>query len=737
MKKYLITSAAALALCGLITSCTHELDYEASVQSSVVKKYEDAFVTAFGKPDPNQEWGFGTSVVASRAMTRTSNKPSKPTFRDGTEGVPDFSKPENPKTANKFYETVALAKQAGINVVAAEGKTIDPQNNTTYSINSNTVFNNLQNCSGITLYVSENSTFSPSFSNNGNTIVVTKDVKLTLGSIKEKVNVYLASGAELELSSNDYSFNNNGSSTPYVLYLSPTSKITGSGAIQIDNGYKILNDGGSISASSIRVWASTLWNEGEIELTGDLSTYNGNNNIYNAAGKKITVKGKLDITNNNDLLYNNGEIKITGNITLKDGTTQIVNNGTLNSSGNLNMTAGGAFHNVGNATISGTSYIYNTNSTWMNDGHYTTGTFDDQNCEKVYNNCHMVVTGTFHLGKPAATNGHSRFVLDGGEGDNISGAYVKCNEFIYGGNTDLWLGNKSFIEVTNEFKNANYNSGYEVHGPTSGSYAVIKAGSFTKEGTYIKYMGNLYIDTPSHFDTGYEKETSVQGSCWGNTSPVSIPKTNCNPGYNNEKPSSSTVRVICEDLSVTQASDWDFNDVVFDVQLMNENTQVKITFLAAGGTLPLTVAGEEVHGLFKEANPDLPITQSSMINTGSTGDKYTFRNCKEAYLTINNTFGTTDVKEVAKLIPIQVYKLVNDTKTWVTIEYKKGEPAAKIAVGQDYEWCDERTLITDKFVISHNGGDYSKFKLYVKGLIGDNWYNATEITDQQAYDYWH
>ena len=83
MKKYLITSAAALALCGLITSCTHELDYEASVQNSVVKKYEDAFVTAFGKPDPNQEWGFGSStVVASRAMTRGS-LPDKPTFRDG------------------------------------------------------------------------------------------------------------------------------------------------------------------------------------------------------------------------------------------------------------------------------------------------------------------------------------------------------------------------------------------------------------------------------------------------------------------------------------------------------------------------------------------------------------------------------------------------------------------------------------------------------------------------------
>ena len=71
MKKYLLTSAAALAFCGLFTSCTHDLGYdESSAQNSVVKKYEQAFITAFGQPDPNQEWGFGISTQAStRAYT--------------------------------------------------------------------------------------------------------------------------------------------------------------------------------------------------------------------------------------------------------------------------------------------------------------------------------------------------------------------------------------------------------------------------------------------------------------------------------------------------------------------------------------------------------------------------------------------------------------------------------------------------------------------------------------------
>lgn len=750
MKKYLFTSAAALAFCGLFTSCTHDLGYdESSAQNSVVKTYEQAFVTAFGQPDPNQEWGFGTSVASTRALTRdATNKPTRPTFRDGTNNSPDFSKPDKPT----FYNSVAEAKQAGATIIAAEGKTIDPQHNTAYSINSSTTFNQLQNFNGITLYVTENTTFSPSFSANGNTIIVCKDKKLTLKSFNEKVNVYLAPGAELDLSeySGNISFNNNGNGTPYKLYLSSGSKING-GVIYIDNGYQVLNDGGTISSTSIRVQKSTLWNEGTITLTGDLTTYNGESNIFNAAGKTFTVKGKLDLTNNKDLFYNNGTLDITGNITLKDGTTQIVNNGTLTCNGNLDMTAGGAFHNVGTAVVSGHSYIYNTNSFWVNDGHYTTGTFDDQNCEKVFNSCHMTVTGTFYLGTNAAANGHSFFVLEGGgEGANESGAYVFCDTFMFGGNTDLWLGNKSFLEVTKEFKSTNVNSTYGTHGPSSGSYAVIKAASFTKEGNpYISmtYYGNLYIDTPIHYAEGtdnanpyYRYDSSVKFSFKNEDSPVKIPETNCNPGYGDDPgPDPDAIRVICEDLSVTQASDWDFNDAVFDVKLVENNSKVQITLRAAGGTLLLNVAGREVHELFKEFNPNATpeITSTSMVSTGSTNirNKYTNINLKAPVFTIENNFGTTNVKEIAKNIPVQVYKLVNGVKDWYDIVWQKGAPSARIGVGTDYNWCDERVDIRDQFRATNRGDEYPTFNMYVQKILEDNWYTRDTVTDAEVSAY--
>lgn len=754
MKKYLITSAAALVLCGLITSCTHELDYEASVQNSVVKKYEDAFVTAFGKPDPNQEWGFGSStVVASRAMTRVANMPSTPTFRDGNkvgdEIVPPISKPAKPSV----YNTVALAKAAGVDVIDARGQELNADHNKTYWINSGTKLWQLDGRDNITVYVDDDMTFNMGFSANRNTLVITEGKKVKLGYINENVTVYLAPRAELEITA-DITFNNNWDwknvNKDDVLYLSKSSKLTGNFSMTITNGYKVCNDGGTISTKKLILdnEDSELWNNGTITVTEELFFNNQMSHLYNAPNNKITAR-TLRLINNEHLLYNDGTVNISGNITMTNNSAEIINNDSLLCAGNFDMTAGGAFHNVGNATVTGTTYIYNTNSRWMNDGHYTTGTFEDQNCEQVFNNCHMTVTGTFHLGQPAASNGHSYFVLNGGDGDTESGAYVKCNEFIYGGNTDLWLGNKSFIEVANEFKNANYNSGYEVHGPASGSYAVIKAASFTQEGTYIKYIGNLFIDTPSHFDTGnIEKESSVQGNCWGDKCPVSIPNTNCNPGYNYEHHDDQpgVIRVICEDLSVTQASDWDFNDVVFDVQLADNNTKVKVTLLAAGGTLPLIVGDmdHEVHELFAAANPDKNISTSSMINTGSTGEKYTFINCKEAtfYLDVKsewfNDAGTGDdalVKAVAKNMPVQVYKLENDTKTWVTMECKKGEPAAKIAVGQDYNWCDERTDIRDEFVSTYGNGHYSNFTLYVKGIIDGKWYKNETITKEQADRY--
>ena len=74
MKKYLMTGIAALALGGIITSCSHDMDqYKGGNTTENIKKtYENAFVETFGQPAATQTWGFGSATVAgTRGGTRS------------------------------------------------------------------------------------------------------------------------------------------------------------------------------------------------------------------------------------------------------------------------------------------------------------------------------------------------------------------------------------------------------------------------------------------------------------------------------------------------------------------------------------------------------------------------------------------------------------------------------------------------------------------------------------------
>ena len=74
--------------------------------------------------------------------------------------------------------------------------------------------------------------------------------------------------------------------------------------------------------------------------------------------------------------------------------------------------------------------------------------------------------------------------------------------------------------------------------------------------------------------------------------------------------------IIAEDLAASE-SDFDYNDCVATATLANEwvarlnanKLVAHITLLAAGGTMPLYIAGKEVHELF-----GVPV--STMVNTG-------------------------------------------------------------------------------------------------------------------------
>jgi hypothetical protein len=164
-------------------------------------------------------------------------------------------------------------------------------------------------------------------------------------------------------------------------------------------------------------------------------------------------------------------------------------------------------------------------------------------------------------------------------------------------------------------------------------------------------------------------------------------------GYSKEDKIKEAGRIICEDLG--GIGDFDFNDVVFDATIY-ESGKTIITLQAAGGTLPLTVAGIEVHEAFGVSTKD-------MVNTGVgiVKDAYTFE-ASEKYNSLIE-------------IPVIVMHNANATNMErYTIELKAeiGKAPQKICVPTSFEWPKEYKSIEDA---------YPGFKNWVN--TGDKWYN--------------
>ena len=781
MKKYLMTAATALVLGGLMTSCTKDTDLSGGTARSsqdVQKTYEEAFLNTFGRPVEGLDWGFGiannSTVANTRAITRANSigeltdvdktMPEEPTFRDGEEGVPPITEIKMP---TKYKNTLA---DAGAKYAK------EYQNYTTndviYINGEYSSLNNPQNTEGLTIYVDGTVTWGGNTKSGSNptTFVVTTGSTFTLTSFDPGLIVYLAPSAILNLP-NDVSFQNE----PSAIYMSENSQVNASKTLTIINGGKLLNAGGTITANNLTLdQESTLWNEGSITVTNTLTVTNTESYLYNAGNKTITA-GKIDLINNDCLIYNNGTVTATatgtgtGAIKFHNSNAEFINNGTL-SGVSLDMGAGGKMHNVGTTTITGASYITNTNSWWENDGQYTTGTFEVKNAKRVWNNCRLTAKTNFHL------NTEGQFVLNGGQG---YGASVVCqNTFTFGDDADFWLGHKSLVSVANDLTVDNGDKGHGFRGPRSGDYAVITAANIKKNinpDYSMSYYGNLFIDTGSHFPQGdkdhpyWVYEDNVKFNFMDENFSVTIDadEKGCNPGYKkdtddddddeDEDPDPEAVMVVAEDLSTyigsngKELADFDFNDVVFEVSKGN-NSMVHIKLLAAGGTLPLTVGGKageteldqggnevlkyEVHRRFK-------VSTGTMVNTNSTTNGATRDPVEFDIDYPEGVSPSNNIYEIANAIPIRVYRedLSSDTneKKWIVIP--KAQPvtsdsgstitASKLCVDTDFRWCNERIHIDQEFhyIDSYGNNKGSRFRLFLNGeLRGKWWKNDTRIS---------
>ena len=712
MKKYLLTSAAALAFCGLFTSCTHDFDNDggSAAQNSVMKTYEQAFITAFGQPDPNQEWGFGPSVATSRAMTRALGD------YDGYKGTmqPVVWAQDNTDWQWKWMPYTFPSD------CDASNFSPDLTNVKSYKEIADAANQGGGFATGI-CYIDENHTGKIHIWGGNERAKLyfkagTYDFTNVTFDLCQNADLYLLSGATLTL-------NNSAASTvKFNIYIASGAKLIVNGAdgLRLDNGAKV-------------------YNHGEIETTK--CEVNTTSMLYNVG--TLTASDVIWVANNYSIIVNDGTMT-SGNST--------DNNGALKTLGS------GRFQNNAEVTVYGKTIVNSNDNMWVNNGHYKTQYFEyTATSSNVINNCFLEVKEDFFMN---VSDGSGDFKIDAGGGvltKNFFGGGIYGD--FNGGPFKITMGSRSVFKVTNEAHLNALASGiatnhYGFEGVGS-DYAVFQANKVIKDGLgegNVAYSGKLYVSAEEHFAQGYSgqypyihyyngcSEANVYAPGFQSGTPdITINTTPCNPGFNDrDDDDPNAIRVICEDLSVSQASDWDFNDVVFDVKL-DENNKVEITLRAAGGTLLLTVAGREVHELFKKENPNAvpAITSTSMVSTGSTdiNDRYSNINLKAPKFTIDNNFGTTNVKEIAKAIPVQVFKLVNGVKDWYDIEWRKGAPSARIGVGTDYNWCDEREPINSKYSYEDmRGNKYDGFTMFSRGILNANeWYKYNgPITDEMA-----
>ena len=173
--------------------------------------------------------------------------------------------------------------------------------------------------------------------------------------------------------------------------------------------------------------------------------------------------------------------------------------------------------------------------------------------------------------------------------------------------------------------------------------------------------------------------------------------------------------LITSDLNNIDPSDWDFNDAVFDVFIkynpnwMDGNYAV-ITLRAAGGTLPLTIAGKEVHQLFG-------VAQDKMVNTG-------YASGAEVAPVMFRLTGSQVTSGNAKDIPVIV--TAKDGKQY-TLTAEPGQPTQKIAapIANHVKWLKERTHIKE---------GYSTFMQWIDNT-SLTWYNPAN--DASLYQKWY
>ena len=664
-KNYFSALVAMFAMISvmILSSCSHDDYYynEEKAEQALNDQYAIAFEKAFGKVGPNVDWGFGSKNSSTRAFTRsgvafnttiTFPEDYKGSFAPDLTGVPSYNDYCNSIAINQWN----IPTEFGYGVV---------------------YINAVQN------------------------------VHINGGTEGQRSRLYLKPGT--------YDF------TGYHFYLGKYVDL-------------FLLEGATLTLDN------DVANEAIFDIyiaPGAELIANGENGLKANSGLHIYNHGTLTCSkfeaNSTSVLYNSGTMKVTGTVSAESNPSRIVNNGTIECA-DVVVNAG-AVLNILEWKVFGTTSINSNNSGWINNGQWTTDYYTYvAGSKNVINNCHLKVNNDFYINLSSLSANNDADmgfkINSGGSVETeyfIGGRHLTESNEITGGPFRIYMAENSLFKVTytatlesSRGPISDNEVGFGFFGPSEGGYAVFQAKDIVRD-PYLEgikshgavtYGDNLYVSAETHFAQGYDSDGSgsvagkpfiyeqgsfsianniyAAGSGFQPGKPsITIEETPCSPGFQGGDP---LYRVIAEDLSATEAGDFDFNDVVFDV-VGAEGGKTTLKLIAAGGIYKLTVGGQEVHELFGE-DPKADGTYP-MINTGAgaTHDPVEFE-----------VDGTYTTPEQIRNIQIIVYK--PNFEDGIELNATTVQAACKILVDDTFTVAKERENIAD---------DNQNFYKYVQG----------------------
>ena len=678
MKKFLFMGIAALAF----VSCNKDM-IESSMapdgyqNDATIANYANAFKAVFGTPDPNQTWGFGNPVNPVNAMRRSMASPNVPTISAPYDGT---------WVAN--YLTTAT----------------EP--------NSTNVYDNY-----------DNSTYQTNYGEGGPNYIDWQDPQ--------------------QVADRKYFFGDDGNTDSWETRLAwalanhPTWIIYSKDETYVTN-FKITGTwNGDINVAG-SMGTQTPGCERTIVVTG---TWNlTNDQSLGSLGKIIIANGgTLNVASGKTLnAANQSRIVVLQGGKLTGAGTVVVNNG--NAAGQENYNGGlidvavfnnnfGKFYNYGDFKVN--EYIGGAQESNLYNHHLVSvDHFSGTPNARIYNNCQCYIKNNARLRNYEGVMGSALIVggelMFSGSEDGTStptyvslaaGAMVKCNTLYNNGTS--WTGPTSggyaVLDVEDKITYLNWEQDHPENGGNFENNIYAYAGTWTNVPTGNGKQQTDPSDAENYAQSIASYKFNYISNLTGNGNVKMVEKGNyevipasddfvlgtsgCTPGFSikndGDQPADlPSLHVMAEDLSVSDASDFDFNDCVIDVFYVDENT-VTIKLLAAGGTLPLRINENddwEVHKLF-----DLDVT--CMVNTGTkyhtAHAPYSQVDGKAAVeLTLTGKTWSSDQNTFAAQVNSQVKLEVYKDNRWIELKAEQGEPAAKIATSvniymKDYDWYPE------------------------------------------------